>query len=230
MTFYEVLELDRHASTEEIERAFRRLARKVHPDLNSGDPRGAEARMKVLNEIRDTLTDPLRRAVYDAGIVAAPPSPISAVSEEVTETRPSGTSWSSRLLLALAVGTLAAGTFAVAIKDDPTKDDLTKDEPISAHVGPVRDASMSSDAASLLAVPTTAARPSFPGVAPPASRARPSRRAVVRIGSRADEVLRQMGTPDRVETGAHSGDAVFHYGHLRLEIKNGRVARGDAAE
>jgi curved DNA-binding protein CbpA len=65
MTYYEVLEIDRSASTAEIERAFRRMARRVHPDLNSGDRAKAEAHMKVLNEIRDTLTDPLLRAGYD---------------------------------------------------------------------------------------------------------------------------------------------------------------------
>jgi hypothetical protein len=65
MTYYEVLEIDSRASTAEIERAFRRMARKVHPDLNSGDRAKAEARMKLLNEIRDTLTDPLLRAGYD---------------------------------------------------------------------------------------------------------------------------------------------------------------------
>src|SRR5215471_6532855 len=65
MTYYEVLEIDSRATTAEIERAFRRMARKVHPDLNSGDRAKAEARMKLLNEIRDTLTDPLLRAGYD---------------------------------------------------------------------------------------------------------------------------------------------------------------------
>jgi len=65
MTYYEVLEIDSRASTEDVERAFRRLARKVHPDLNAGDASKAEARMKQLNEIRETLTDPLLRAGYD---------------------------------------------------------------------------------------------------------------------------------------------------------------------
>src|SRR6266852_2528192 len=65
MTYYEVLEIDGRASTEDVERAYRRLARKVHPDLAAGDPAKAEARMKLLNEIRDTLTDPLLRAGYD---------------------------------------------------------------------------------------------------------------------------------------------------------------------
>ena len=65
MTYYEVLEIDSSASTAEVERAFRRMARKVHPDLNAGDRAQAEARMKLLNEIRDTLTDPLLQRRID---------------------------------------------------------------------------------------------------------------------------------------------------------------------
>src|SRR5450755_3418394 len=65
MTYYEVLEIDSRSSTDEIERAYRRLARKVHPDLAGGDAAKAETRMKLLNEIRDLLTDPLLRAGYD---------------------------------------------------------------------------------------------------------------------------------------------------------------------
>jgi curved DNA-binding protein CbpA len=58
MNFYEALNLPPSATTEEIEEAYRTLARKVHPDLNRHDPTPAEARMKLLNRIRDTLTDP----------------------------------------------------------------------------------------------------------------------------------------------------------------------------
>jgi hypothetical protein len=54
-------------------------------------------------------------------------------------------------------------------------------------------------------------------------------RGVVHIGSTADDVLRVLGPPDSVETGRATGDAVFHYGALRLEMKNGRVVSGDAA-
>src|SRR5450432_540754 len=79
MTYYEVLEIDSRASTAEIERAYRRLARTVHPDLAGGDTAKAETRMKLLNEIREILTDPLLRAGYDERLrleaMRAPRSP-----------------------------------------------------------------------------------------------------------------------------------------------------------
>src|SRR3954464_212533 len=66
MTFYEALNLRLDATVEEIEEAYRRLARRVHPDVSPKDLPRAETRMKLLNQIRDTLTDPQRRAAYDA--------------------------------------------------------------------------------------------------------------------------------------------------------------------
>lgn len=62
--YYEVLEVKPGASQEEIVRAFRRLARKHHPDLNPGDPT-AEERFKEINEAFQVLNDPERRAQYD---------------------------------------------------------------------------------------------------------------------------------------------------------------------
>lgn len=61
--YYEVLEVSRSASTEEIRRAYRRLARKYHPDVNK-DP-GAEERFKEINEAYEVLADDQRRAGYD---------------------------------------------------------------------------------------------------------------------------------------------------------------------
>lgn len=64
--YYALLGVARDASTEEIKKAFRRLARESHPDANSGDP-GAEARFRQVAEAYQVLSDPERRRRYDRG-------------------------------------------------------------------------------------------------------------------------------------------------------------------
>ena len=61
---YKVLELKRNASHGEVKAAYRRLARKLHPDVNPGD-REAERRFKELNSAYEVLGDPKRRREYD---------------------------------------------------------------------------------------------------------------------------------------------------------------------
>lgn len=58
--YYRILEVAPSATTTEIEAAFRRLARVWHPDRKPGDPT-AESRMRILNEAREVLTDPIER-------------------------------------------------------------------------------------------------------------------------------------------------------------------------
>jgi curved DNA-binding protein CbpA len=252
MNYYQVLEIGSRASTEEIERAFRKLARQVHPDLNSGGSGGAakaEARMKQLNEIRDTLTDPLLRAGYDERLRleaerdarvqprAAPQPPsahpmrASAAREAgVDDVEPASTPWGRMVLLALGAGAVVT---AVMVS-------LPRHE-VSAIL-PAREAAESEPDA--LAPPPASATssPASPGPRPhpstatavPAAASRPfrgkvRRRGVVHLGSTADEVLRAFGTPDRIEPGPRAGDAVFVYGRLTLEMQNGRVTGGDAA-
>ena len=75
MDFYIVLGLRREASADEVKRAYRRLARRYHPDINPGDERAA-AQFDQIVEAFETLSDPTRRARYDAGMsVDAPPDP-----------------------------------------------------------------------------------------------------------------------------------------------------------
>jgi molecular chaperone DnaJ len=75
MDFYVILGLDRGAETGEIKRAFRRLARRYHPDINPGD-RVAAAHFRQIAEAYETLSDPERRRRYDAGgAVAAAEAP-----------------------------------------------------------------------------------------------------------------------------------------------------------
>jgi molecular chaperone DnaJ len=61
---YEVLGVPRTASSEDIKRAYRRLAREHHPDVNQGNPE-AERRFKEINLAYQTLSDPARRRQYD---------------------------------------------------------------------------------------------------------------------------------------------------------------------
>lgn len=65
-SYYEVLGVDRNAGTEEIKKAFRRVARETHPDANPGDPE-AEARFREAAEAYEVLSDPERRRRYDRG-------------------------------------------------------------------------------------------------------------------------------------------------------------------
>jgi len=62
--YYEILGVKKSASSEEIRRAFRKLARKFHPDVNPGD-KTAEEKFKALSEANEVLSDPKKRKIYD---------------------------------------------------------------------------------------------------------------------------------------------------------------------
>ena len=62
--YYEVLGVPRTASEDEIKKAYRKLAKKYHPDLNPGDKQ-AEERFKEVNEAYEILSDKDKKARYD---------------------------------------------------------------------------------------------------------------------------------------------------------------------
>jgi DnaJ-class molecular chaperone len=63
--FYDILGIERDASQTEVKRAFRKLARELHPDVNDHDPE-AEEKFKEAAEAYEVLSDPERRRAYDA--------------------------------------------------------------------------------------------------------------------------------------------------------------------
>lgn len=62
--YYKILGVDRNASSDEIKKAFRKLALKYHPDRNRGN-KEAEEKFKEVNEANEVLSDPQKRARYD---------------------------------------------------------------------------------------------------------------------------------------------------------------------
>jgi curved DNA-binding protein CbpA len=62
--YYSTLGVSKTATDKEIKQAFRKLARKHHPDVNPGD-KAAEARFKEVNEANEVLSDPEKRKKYD---------------------------------------------------------------------------------------------------------------------------------------------------------------------
>ena len=97
--YYEVLGVKRDASDDDVKKAYRKLARKFHPDLNPGD-KTAEQRFKELQEAYDVLSDPEDRKLYDqygenwravkAGAGAPPPPGWERTQRSTGGPRPEG--------------------------------------------------------------------------------------------------------------------------------------------
>ena len=218
MNFYEALNLPPSATTEEIEEAYRTLARKVHPDLNRHDPTPAEARMKLLNRIRDTLTDPELRVEYDRELAKGTDAARleSAINETLRESRNEALFWRRVKLMTaggLAVGLLLGfGSWFLELsrKQQPAVTVASVEAPI-----PVAAPSL----------------PSLPKPVPVMPRTTKKKGPeVVEFGSSTEQVLDLMGKPDQVEELAAQQIRILHYGKLRLVFKNNKLVPGSGIQ
>jgi curved DNA-binding protein CbpA len=218
MNFYQALNLTPSATAEEIEEAYRTLARKVHPDLNRDDPMPAEARMKLLNRIRETLTDPDSRANYDRELAekADHTRVESAIDATLREGRNDALFW-RQVKLTTAAG-LALG---LMLGFGPWLFDLLRSKQSSPPPVPAPPVEVS----------LPAVVPSVPKAAPVDIPVKKSKKPeVVEFGSSTEQVLRVMGKPDEVEELAAQGIRILHYGKLRLVFKNNKLIPGSGMQ
>lgn len=65
MNYYEILGVDRDVTPKDLKKAYKKLAKKWHPDLNRDDPKTAEQKMRDINVAYDTLSDEVKRIDYN---------------------------------------------------------------------------------------------------------------------------------------------------------------------
>lgn len=218
MNFYEALNLAPKATVEEIEQAYRRLARLVHPDFHPDQADASEDRMKVLNLIRDTLTDPGRRARYDAELMRSGPNSKMFSLHASWFKLTWGLAWPSKqwafvivagILFGLILGSSLWSHRRLSTFSSP----LPMYKPASSP--PIQLSSSAPESPPLTA-------PLMKSVATP-FKLPPQ---VLQRGSSLNEILQMMGEPDRVEEDSSHGLRILYYGKLRLILRNGQLVQG----
>jgi DnaJ domain len=110
---YEILGLPRTATTGDINRSFRRLAKELHPDANTGDPE-AVARFTELSRAYEILGDWDKRKAFDRGDIDATGAPVAQRSLQIRLRRPAAATRQS--VAWLLVGSMLGATAAVVIQ------------------------------------------------------------------------------------------------------------------
>jgi hypothetical protein len=121
-TYYDVLQVQRDASPEQVRMAYRKLAQKYHPDKMPGNANAARA-MAAINAAYEVLSDAHRRTEHDLWIrraerVARPLAPVPALPRDIWGYLHPATSWPWYLLfgtLVVALGTVATAMYLTAM-------------------------------------------------------------------------------------------------------------------
>ena len=121
-TYYNVLQVERHAPPERVRMAYRKLAQKYHPDKMPGNANAVRA-MAAINAAYDVLSDPHRRAEHDSWIRRAergskPVPAAPALPRDLWAYLHPSTSWHLYLLfgtLLVALGTVATAMYLTAM-------------------------------------------------------------------------------------------------------------------
>ena len=119
-TYYDVLQVERHATADRVRMAYRRLAQKYHPDKLPGNANAVRA-MAAINAAYEVLSDPARRTEHDRWITRAEsrPMPLAAAAPESAWTffNPI-TGWPWYLLFStmlVAIGTIVTAIYLTAM-------------------------------------------------------------------------------------------------------------------
>lgn len=87
MNYYEILGVERNVSPKDLKKAYKKLARKWHPDLNKDNLKVAEEKMREINVAYDTLSDEVKRLDYDKKIDSQSQTQGQRKSERTTSTQ-----------------------------------------------------------------------------------------------------------------------------------------------
>ncbi len=234
MNYYELLQITPQASAEEVEQAYRRLARKIHPDLNPKNPQGAADRMKELNKIREILTDADRRVRYDEELERAfcPPganrSPLSfglgptnprdtageAGKYPVTEKKNSRLMirvlFVAAILLGILIGYWFHRNWHPVIEPPPVVESAPA-------------AGKKQEMVTVKPLIKPGHKPASAANFPPTRRLGPD---VIGPGTTRAEVLKVLGPPKSSKVDPYSNEETLDYDSLQLVLRDGRVRYG----